>query len=387
MQFSWWPGRAGQGVWLTLLTLAGCSGPPPVATLPPAKVTVATPVVSEIQDFEEFTGRAEGSQAVQVRARVSGYLDRVAFKPGAFIESGSDLFDIDPRPYQAAFDQATANLAQAQARESRATKDAQRAKELVDKKVMTAQEWDKVSADLLEATAQVKSAEAALETANLNLGFTKIRAPISGIVSRELITPGNLVQADQTILTSVIAYDPVYLYFDIDERIVLRILQLIREGKFKSARENVVPITAAIGDSDGFPFEGFVNFVDNQIDPTTGTMRVRGEFPNPRLAGGAVAITPGMFIRIRLPMGTPYEAVRIHRRAVVSDQDRKLVYVVNGNQEVEPREVKLGPVGDGGLQVVQSGLKADETIVISGLQRVRPRSKVDPKPGSMTAGM
>jgi len=358
--------------------LAGCSKPPPTpAQLPKSTVKVAVPVNEEFQDFEEFTGRAEGSQFVEIRSRVSGYLDTILFKPGSYIEKDAELFVIDSRQYDAALDQAEASVTQAETREERLAMDLKRAKELVEKKIMAAQDFDKILGDKIESDAVVRAAKATRKQAELNVEFTKIHAPITGLVSRERITTGNLVQADQTILTTIAAYDPIFLYFDMDENTVLRILSMIRAGTFKSVRENQVPVQGAVGDSKGFPFEGMMNFVDNRIDPATGTMNMRGEFKNPKTPEGAPFITPGMFIRVRVPMGAPHKALQISRRAVITDQGHKLVYVVNAEQKVEARTVTLGKPTDDGLQIVESGLTESDRIVVAGLQRVRPGLEVD----------
>jgi RND family efflux transporter MFP subunit len=367
-------------------SLPGCSrGPaagPPAA--PPLTVSVATVAEREFQDFDEFTGRAEGSEFVEIRARVSGYLDKVAFKPGSFIKKDDLLFQIDPRPYQAILEQAEAQVAQAKARDQRLRADLERAKLLLAKKTYTQEEFDKVVGEAAEASSGILAAEAVVKQARLNLEFTQIKAPVSGIVSRDLVNAGNLISADETLLTTIAKYDPMFVYYDIDERVVLKILDMIREGTFKSARENRVPITMALGDSKGFPFEGFVNFVDNRIDPTTGTMRIRGEFANPLEENHSMAIAPGMFCRVRLPLGPPTKAVAISQRAIMSDQDRKLVFVVNDKNEVEPRPVTLGRIEDDKLQIVTAGLKAGDRIIVGGLMRVRPGAKVEPKPVEMS---
>ena len=367
-------------------SLPGCSrGPaagPPAA--PPLTVSVATVAEREFQDFDEFTGRAEGSEFVEIRARVSGYLDKVAFKPGSFIKKDDLLFQIDPRPYQAILEQAEAQVAQAKARDQRLRADLERAKLLLAKKTYTQEEFDKVVGEAAEASSGILAAEAVVKQARLNLEFTQIKAPVSGIVSRDLVNAGNLISADETLLTTIAKYDPMFVYYDIDERVVLKILDMIREGTFKSARENRVPITMALGDSKGFPFEGFVNFVDNRIDPTTGTMRIRGEFANPLEENHSMEIAPGMFCRVRLPLGPTTKAVAISQRAIMSDQDRKLVFVVNDKNEVEPRPVTLGRIEDDKLQIVTAGLKAGDRIIVGGLMRVRPGAKVEPKPVEMS---
>ena len=366
-------------VFLATLTL-GCDGPPRVVKLPPPPVTVALPLERNTTDAAYFTGRTEGSEFVEVLARVGGYLTKIHFKPGTLIKEGDPLFDIDDRPYAIALEQAEGELDRTKARLDRTNLDLARAVTLVEKKIMAKEDHDRIVGDQAEAAAALRSAAAAVERAKLDLTWTKIKAPITGLVSRELITVGNLVVADQTQLTTIVRQDPMYVYFDIDERTVLKILQLIREGKFKSARENEVPIDMALGDddTDSYPHHGYVNFVDNRLDPATATMRIRGTFANPMQENGSTKFTAGMFARVRTELGPPHATLMITERAILSDQDHKYVYVVNANDEVERRDIQLGALTHG-LRSVEAGLSKDDRIVVNGMQRIRPGIKVEPK--------
>ncbi len=370
---------------ILVVAVAGCAKPPPpAAEAPPPAVTVAHPVEDDVQDFEEFTGRVEGSQFVQIRARVSGYLDTIYFKPGTLVKEGDKLFQIDPRPYAATLEQAEGSLGQANARLARLKQDLERAEPLVARKVMPAQEYDRIVGDNREAEAAINTAQAAVHSAKLNLEFTTIKAPIDGLVSREMITVGNLVQADQTILTSIVDHDPVHVYYDIDEATVLRLRKMILEGKLKTARDTRLPVVMALGDSEGFPYEGYVDFVDNRLDPTTGSIRIRAVFSNPTLEGNAVAITPGMFARVRVNLGPKYRGLLIAQRAVVADQGQKVALVVtDDNNKVSLRPLVLGQQLDNGMIVVKKGLKLDDRVIVRGVQRARPGQPVTPETGDM----
>lgn len=226
------------------------------------------------------------------------------------------------------------------------------------------------------------AAQAALEKARLDLEFTKIKSPIDGIVSREMVTVGNLVTADQTLLTTVIKPDPIFVYFDIDENVVLRILELIRQGKFKSAREDKIPIRMRIGSGDDFPHEGVVNFVDNRFDPNTGTMRIRGEFSNPKVSTGSTSFSPGMFARIQLAIGVPYSALLVNETAISNNLDQKIVYVLGSENKVQMKAVKLGALHDG-MRVISAGIETTDRIIVSNLLRIRPEMQVQPTEVSM----
>ncbi|WP_422925894.1 efflux RND transporter periplasmic adaptor subunit [Singulisphaera sp. PoT] len=356
---------------------SGCTQEPPkIAPTKPPVVLVSTPVTDEITEFEDFTGRTDAVFSVEVRARVTGYLEKVNFKDGAEVKEGDLLFEIDPRIYQAELDRAEATVLQAEARVKRLEADNRRANLLFNRGAISREEFERISSDFAEGNASVGIAKANRDLAKLNVGYTKVTAPISGRISRRLVDPGNLVQADSTALTTIVSLDPMYVYFDIDERTMLRFRRLIREGKIQSRESGaVVPIQAALSDEEGFPHEGTINFSDNRVDASTGTLRVRGSIDNhvPRV------LSPGLFMRVRVPIGTPHYALMIAEQSLGTDQGRKFLYVVNDKNEVVYRPVKVGPLNEG-LRVIEDGLKRGEKVIVSGLQRVKPGAKVEPKP-------
>jgi RND family efflux transporter MFP subunit len=360
------------------LGLAGCAPPPSgVPAAAPIPVTVSYPVERDVTDFADFTGRVAAVDAVEVRARVWGYLDRVHFKEGALVQKGDVLFEIDPLIYRAALNQAEGNLASLQARVARLDADLARAEQLVGRGAIGREEYDKIAGDRGEAAASVQALKAAVERARLDLGYTRVIAPVSGRVSRYVVTVGNLVQAgDQnggTLLTTIVSVDPMYAYFDVDEYTVLRVRQLVREGKADSPRDGRVPVWLGLANEAGHPHRGTIDFVDNQVNPRTGTMRLRGVFPNKDQV-----LAPGMFARVRAPIGRPHQALLVSDRALDTDQGQKILYVVNDRDEVVARPVRLGALHDG-LREVTDGLKPGERVIVNGLQQVRPGVTVEPK--------
>jgi multidrug efflux system membrane fusion protein len=354
---------------------------------PPSDVLVSLPVEREILDYEHLPGRTEAQFTVQVTARVSGYLDKFCFKDGSDVKKDDVLFVIDRRPYKAALDRALATLEQARAREKRSAADYLRVSTLYQRGAVSREEFDLISDNYAEAKASVGIAQANYDEALLNYEWTEVRAPISGRISRRMKDPGNLVKADSDVLTTIITLDPLYIYFDVDERTLLRIRRLIREGKVaaRSGTEKVV-VEAALADEDDYPHKGEIDFSDNQINRTTGTLQVRGVIRNPE----PYLLSPGLFVRVRLPVGKPHRALMVAAQAVGVDQDKKYLYVVakdtKGQDIAEYRQVKVGSTKDG-LQVIESGLKPGELVIVSGLQRVRPNQPIKPKPapGSATA--
>ncbi len=288
---------------LACLAAAGChhasATPPPPAPKAP-EVVVTLPVYEEITDHEDFTGQTEAVTSIEIRARVTGYLRAVHFEDGSEVEAGDPLFEIDPPYYQAEFDRNDGAVAQAEARLTRLRADYARAESLHPTGVITKEQFDLVSGDLAEAEATLKSAKAALKIARVNLGYCDIRSPISGRLSQPFIDPGNLVIGDETILTSIVAQEPMHVNFDIDERTMLRLRRL--EGA-KTAREASMPVLMGLADEEGYPHRGVLNFEENQLDSSTGTLRVRAVFPNPERL-----LSPGMFVRVRVPIGQPYRA-------------------------------------------------------------------------------
>ncbi|MGH7628680.1 MAG: efflux RND transporter periplasmic adaptor subunit [Gemmatimonadales bacterium] len=357
---------------LLLAAACGQKAPPPP---PPAAVTVAEAKEQEINEWDEFTGRIEAVDAVDIRPRVSGYIQRVAFAEGKEVKKGDVLFIIDPRPYQAELARAAAELQRARTRAALAGKEVERAERLVAVQAISREEFDTRTSAEAESRASIAAAEAAVATARLNMDWTRVRSPISGRVSRAEITQGNLVQAgppDATLLTTVVSLDPVYVYFEGDEQTYLRYGDLARAGARPSSRDTRNPIQLGLANEQGFPHTGYVDFVDNQLNPETGTIRARGVFSNKDRA-----FTPGLFARLKLVGSARYRAVLVLDRAVGTDQDKKFVLVLQPDSTVEYRPVQIGRLVDG-LRIVTAGLKGGERIVINGLQRVRPGMKVAP---------
>jgi RND family efflux transporter MFP subunit len=312
---------------------------------------------------------------VEVRARVNGYLESVHFKDGTEVKKGDLLFVIDPRPYQAELDRAVANLAQAQTHLEWTSNDWSRAQRLLQAKAVSVEEADSRNKAMGEAEAALQSDRAAVESAKLNLEYTRITAPISGRIGRKLITEGNLVNSSQgqsTLLTTIVSLDPVYCYFDADERSVLKYRQLAREGKQDYSREGKVPVELQLANENSFPHQGVLDFMDNQVNVATGTLRVRGVFPNP---GPERILQPGFFARVRVPGSGKYNALLVPDEAIGTDQGQKLVYVVNNQDTIEYRSVKLGPLQNG-MRVIREGVQPTDWVVVNGLMTIRPGVKV-----------
>jgi membrane fusion protein, multidrug efflux system len=359
--------------------LTGCGKRAQPATPPAPIVTVIQPVARDVVEWDEYIGRLESPETVEVRARVSGYLDKVHFKEGKEVRKGDLLFTIDPRPYQAEFDHANAEFERAVSQTDLAKNDFERAKRLIATKAISEEDYDTKSKTYTAAQAGVRSAKAALDSAKLNLQFTQIHAPIDGRISRAVVTEGNLVSSGisgsgATLLTTIVSLDPLYCYADADERAVLKYIQLSKEGKRESARYKEIPVEMELANETGFPHKGYVDFLDNRVDPATGTMRARGVFSN-----ADHTLSPGFFARTRVPGSGKYQALLIPDRALGSDQAQKFVYVVNAEKKVEFRPAKIGPIIDG-LRVVKEGLKPGEQIIVEGLMRVRPGVVVDAQP-------
>jgi RND family efflux transporter MFP subunit len=367
--------------------LVGCARAPSEAPASaPLPVTVSQPVERDVTDYVDFTGRTAAVDSVELRARVWGYLDKVNFKEGALVKSGDVLFEIDPRVYRADFERNRGTVAQYEARVHRTERDYRRAKTLLARASVGQEEYDRYEADYREAAANLDIARANRDLAELNLGYTRVRAPVSGRVSRYVVTVGNLVQAgDQgggTLLTTIVSLDPMYAYFDVDERTALRVRQLVREGKADSPRDGGFPVSLGLANEEGHPHQGTVNFVDNQVNSKTGTIRLRGVFPNKDQV-----LLPGLFARVRTPIGRPHQALLVSERALDTDQGQKILYVVNDKNEVASRPVRLGALHKG-LREIADGLKQGERVIVDGIQNVRPGVTVEPNlvdmPGKMT---
>ncbi len=357
------------------LLFAGCKKTPPVQQQGPLPVNVIVAVEKEVTEWDEFTGRIEAVESVDVRARVNGYLQSVNFKAGALVNKDDLLFVIDPRPYQADFERAQAEVDRAESQVRLADIDAKRANNLREKKTISAEEFDQKIAALRQAEATARSAKAAKDAAALNLEFTQIKSPIAGRVSNERVTAGNLVMAgsgSDTVLTTVVSVDPLYVYADADENSVLKYLKLREEGKRKSARDEQIPAFIELANETRFPHEGYIDFVDNRLDPNTGTLRARGVFKS-----WNEFLSPGFFVRMRVPGAGQFRAALIDDKVISSQQGVKFVFVVKPDKTIERRNLDTGPLFEG-KRIVKSGLKDGEQVVSTRLQILQPGMAVEP---------
>jgi membrane fusion protein, multidrug efflux system len=368
---------------LLALTLSACSEKPPqqpAAAAPP--VTVAQPVKRTVTDWDEFTGRFEAVEEVQVRARVGGYVTNVEFRDGAIVNAGDLLYLIDSRPFEAVATQADGQLSDARAKVELAKRELDRALTLTLNQTVTEATVDQRRQALQAAHAAEMQAEGALKAAQLNVEFTHVMAPIKGRVSRHLVTPGNLVQGSDngasTLLTTIVSLDPIYIYFDVDEATYLKNNRLWFEGKRPSSRDTPNPVQIALSGETKPTHDGKMDFVDNRLDVSTGTLRSRALVPNKDLS-----VLPGQFGRVRLIGSSPYEALLIPDTAIATDQSRKIVFVVKDDDTVEARTVTLGPLDDG-LRVIREGLKAEDRVIVDGIQRARVGAKVSPHQAQST---
>jgi len=361
---------------LLALALSGCGDkPPPPAAAGPPPVTVAQPTKRTVTDWDEFTGRFEAIEEVQVRARVGGFVTNVEFRDGAFVNTGDLLYVIDPRPFEAVAEQADGQLSDARAKAELAKRELDRALVLNQTQAVSDSIVDQRRQALQAARAAEMQAAGALKAAQLNIEFTHVVAPIGGRVSRHLVSIGNLVQGSEgssTLLTSIVSLDPIYIYFDMDEATYLKNNRLYFEGKRPSSRENPNPVQVSLTGEAKPSHEGTMNFLDNRLDLSTGTLRGRATIPNKDLS-----ILPGQFGRVRLIGSSPYEALLLPDTAVATDQSRKIVFVVKDDDTVEAKPVTLGPIDDG-LRVIREGLKPDDRVIVDGLQRARVGAKVSP---------
>jgi RND family efflux transporter MFP subunit len=370
------------GLSACLVVTAGCSngnthgGDKPAVA--PVKVIVAKPVQQPVTDFVDFTGRTESVESVEIRSRVSGYLTKVAFTEGIDKEVAKDelLFEIDPRPFENSLDAARARKESADASVKTAGAELERTKSVFAKGATTQSDLDRDVGRKAQADADLKGAIVAIKQAELELEFTRITSPVSGRISRPNLTSGNLVTPATGALTTVVSVDPMYVYFDLDEPSLLRIQGNIREGKLASKDEHDYSVLLGLANDHDYPYTGRLDFIDNKVDPQTGTIRVRGVFANPKPERGGRPLTTGLFARVRIPLGASHPALLISERSISRDQGQPFVYVVTPEKEVIYRRVKLGSFHDG-LRVIDDGLQAADQVIISGIQRVRPGIKVE----------
>lgn len=366
--------------WLATRPTTGAGTAAPAAPAAPL-VTVSHPIQQRIVEWNEYTGQFSAVDYVEVRARVGGYLTEVHFEDGQIVKAGDPLFVIDPRPYEADMRQAEANLERDKAQLVRANLDLARYAELAKKKFAPQQQFESARATAQGAAATVKADEAALAQAKLNVEFTRVVAPVTGRVSRREISVGNLVvggsTGSTTLLTTIVSLDPIYFYFDMSESDFLAYQRAVAAGLMKSDHDNVIPAAVKLSDEKDWSREGHLDFLDNQIQRSSGTIRARAIFANPNLL-----ITSGQFGRIRVPTSAPHQAILIPDSAIVTDQSRKIVMTVKDDGTVEPRAIQPGPIYEG-LRIVRDGLGPNDTIIIDGLMRVRPGVKVRPQPGKI----
>jgi RND family efflux transporter MFP subunit len=347
---------------------------------PPA-VTVSQPIRRELAEWDEYTGQFAAKEYVEIRARVSGYLTEIHFADGQIVKEGDLLFVIDPRPYEATLAAARAQLAQANAQVDLATQQLNRSAELRKKDFEPASNYDQRVSDLKVATAATESAKAAIRSAELNVGFTRITAPLAGRISNHQVSVGNLVSGSDSAatpaLTTIVSLDPIYFYFDMSEGDYLTYQRATAAGKLDEARDSS-PVYVRLTDETEWPRRGLLNFIDNQVDRGAGTIRARATFAN-----SDFFVTPGQFGRIRIAASERYNAILIPDGAVVTDQSRKVVMTVKDDGTVEPKVVRPGPMTDDGLRIIRSGLAPTDRVIINGLVRARPGGKVTPQPGKI----
>lgn len=342
----------------------GLGGPPPVSAAPVTERVV--------QEFDEFSGRLEATETVELRSRIAGTLDRVHFREGQLVNKGQQLFTIDSRPFVAEVARLQAQLSAAQTQAELARTEAARAEKLLPLQAISQQELDQLRAGTRNAEANVQAAKAALQTAQLNLSYARIAAPIAGRVSRANVTPGNLVGVNEPVLTTIVSVENVYAYFDASEATYLKYVRASREGTRPSSRETANPVLMGLSNEEGFPHKGHMDFVDNRLNPATGSIRGRAIFDNKENQ-----FTPGLFARLKLVGSGSYLATLVPERAISTDQTRKVVMVIGPNNIVEPREVKTAALIDG-MRVV-TGVKAGENIIVDGMQRAFPGAPVAPQ--------
>jgi membrane fusion protein, multidrug efflux system len=363
---------------LIAMAFAGCSSEAaPNSAPPPPEVSVAQVLSKQVQQWDEFTGRISAVETVELRPRVSGYVERVAYEEGQDVRKGDLLFVIDQRRYRAELDRAVANLERARSEARLAQMQDARAQALIEARAISREEFETRKAATAQGNATVRAAEAAVASARLDLQFTQVRSPIDGRAGRAMVTEGNLAQADATLLTTVVSLDPVHVYFDSDEQTYLRHNEISRNGE---RADNGNAVRVGLANESGYPHAGRVDFIDNQVDPRTGTIRARAVLPNPDRV-----FTPGLFARVQLAGGDRAQVMLIDDKAVLTDQDRKYVYVLGPDNEAVRKDVSLGRMAEG-LRVVLSGLLPEDKVIVHGVQKVFfPGMPVAPKTIAMGA--
>lgn len=366
---------------LTLAVLAACGTQAQEhGSIPPAQVSIAPVLSKKVAHWDEFTGRVAAVETVELRPRVGGYIERVNYQEGQEVKKGQVLFVIDARTYRAELDRAEAELSRSRSRASLAESELARAKKLADVRAISTEEYEQRRAATAQAVSDVDAAEAQAAVARLNLEFTQVRAPIDGLAGRALVTTGNLASPDSTVLTTMVSLNPVHVYFESDEQTYLRYNQMARDDGRPSSRDARNPVRVGLASEEGYPHEGVVDFQDNQVDPGTGTIRARAVLDNSQRL-----FTPGLFARVQLIGGAPESALLIDDKAVLTDQDRKYVYVLGADKTAVRKDVTLGRIVDG-LRVVESGLAAGDQVVVSGVQKIFfPGMPLDAKPQDAAA--
>ncbi|MCS4279658.1 efflux RND transporter periplasmic adaptor subunit [Stenotrophomonas rhizophila] len=353
---------------LAAAVLTACSGShaEEAGMPPPPSVSAAPVLVKQVSQWDDFSGRVEAVESVELRPRVSGYIDKVNYVEGQEVKKGDVLFTIDARSYRAELDRATAELNRARTQAQVSRSEADRARRLSDQQAISTETWEQRRAVSEQALAQVQAAQAAVDAARLNMEFTQVRAPINGRAGRAMVTAGNLVTAGDSasVLTTLVSLDKVHVYFDADEGTFLRYAQMARKGERPSERDSELPVKVGLSGEEGFPHEGKVDFLDNQVTRSTGTIRVRALLDN-----ADRAFTPGLFARVQLLGSGQFQAMLIDDKAVLTDQDRKFVYVVDKDNKAQRRDIELGRTADG-LRIVEQGLKAGDRVIIDGVQKV-----------------
>ncbi|XWJ90207.1 efflux RND transporter periplasmic adaptor subunit [Phytobacter ursingii] len=371
------------GAMMISVLLVGCDNSVAQNAAPQAPaVSAADVVVKSISQWDSFNGRIEAVESVQLRPRVSGYIDKVNYTEGQEVKKGEVLFTIDDRTYRAALEQAQAALARAKTQASLAQSEANRTDKLINTNLVSREEWEQRRSAAAQAQADIRAAQAAVDTAQLNLDFTKVTAPIDGRASRALITSGNLVTAGDSasVLTTLVSQKTVYVYFDVDESTYLHYQNLARSGQGASNNHLALPVEIGLVGEDGYPHQGKVDFLDNQLTPSTGTIRMRALLDNAQRQ-----FTPGLFARVRLPGSAEFQATLIDDKAVLTDQDRKYVYIVDKEGKAQRRDITPGRLAEG-LRIVQQGLKPGDKVIVDGLQKVfMPGMPVNAKTVAMTS--